>query len=143
MTNNTGKVLKLGLKEQNMREITTWVRKMAREIIHGRMVRIITVYGKIIRLMDLEHIFGKTVVNTMATGKIMICMGWEFISMPTVFVMTANMKTTKKKVLGNTIGLMAENMKVTGTKANSMVLELMWILKNKVLSVDSGNMGRE
>ena len=63
--------------------------------------------------------------------------------MPTVFVMTANMKTTKKKVLGNTIGLMAENMKVTGTKANSMVLELMWILKNKVLSVDSGNMGRE
>ena len=143
MTNNTGKVLKLGLKEQNMREITTWVRKMAREIIHGRMVRIITVYGKIIRLMDLEHIFGKTVVNTMATGKIMICMGWEFTSMPTVFVMTVNMKTTRKKVLGNTIGLMAENMKVTGTKANSMVLELMWILKNKVLSVDSGNMGRE
>jgi len=94
---------------------------MAKVIIHGPMVRIITVHGKIIRLMDLEHIYGKTAVNTTATGKTMICMGWVFTFMLMVSVMMVNMRMTRKKVLGNTTGLMVANMKGTGTKANSMV----------------------
>jgi hypothetical protein len=80
--------------------------------------------GLIIRLTDLELIFGKTVVNTTDSGLIMICKAMASTSTLMVSDMMANTLMIKRKATDCTIGLMAENTRGGGTKASSTVWAL-------------------
>jgi hypothetical protein len=90
------------------------------EHIIGLMEVSILEIGKIIRLMELGSISGKTAESTMEAGKIMIWTVWAYTFILMVLLMKVNTKTTRKQDTVSTIGLMVVNMKAGGIKASNM-----------------------
>lgn len=77
--------------------------------------------GSITKLMALARTCGQMVESTLVSGLITTCREQGFTFMQTECDMMDSTKTTKRKDLDSTSGLMVESMKVGGIWVNSTV----------------------
>lgn len=77
--------------------------------------------GSITKLMALVRTCGQMVESTLVSGLITTCREQGFTFTLTECDMTDSTKTTKRKDLDSTSGLMVESMKVGGIWVNSTV----------------------
>ena len=86
---------------------------------------------------------GLTEENTMDSGQTTTCRVVVFTFTQMVFGMMVNTKTTRKRAMGVIFGQMAENMRVGGIKANSMVLDSTLTKLSSCSNMAYGKMERE
>jgi hypothetical protein len=86
---------------------------------------------------------GLTEENTMDSGPTTTCRVVEFTFMQMVSGMMVNTRMTRKKAMGVIFGLMVENMRVGGIKANSMVLDFTLTKLSNCSNTDFGKMESE
>lgn len=110
MINSMVKGKKRGQMVLVMREIIFLVKNMERELSYGLMVPYILVNSTTIILKVLANINGQMGDHSMETGKIIKCMGKEFLIGLMEGSMMVNILKIRNRDLEHSIGLQEENM---------------------------------
>lgn len=134
---------KSGLTEATTKESTALARKKELAAMFGLMNLSTEENGSKTRLPDSESISGKMAANFMASGCKIICTALASTSGLTGAPSTGSSRTTRRKVLGYTIGKMADATKAGGIKENSMAWENTSFLLRRQRNMGFGRTAKE
>lgn len=138
-TCSRGKVKKSGLRDHDIKVITSKARNLVTECTHGPMAHFIQATGSKIKSMVWVNTSGRTVASTTDSGKKMICLATVFISIPMVFDTKANSLKIRRQATDTTSGQMAGNTMATGIGENSTDLVSSEIRRRRKKSTEYGN----